>query len=83
MSVRTRNVDFEPTGVARSKTVPAKATPEKMSVSEGSLPKGDIALKVHALPYATTAGVGACRNDYAWPPLLNITTTRPGDTAYQ
>ncbi|MCX6539563.1 MAG: VWA domain-containing protein [Acidobacteria bacterium] len=57
VTVRSRSGYFEPTeAAAATKTAPAKAKPEEVSALEGLLPKSDIALRVHAVPFAKDGG---------------------------
>jgi VWFA-related protein len=57
VTVRSRSGYFEPTrDAATTKTAPAKAKPEEVSALEGLLPKSDIALRVHAVPFAKDGG---------------------------
>jgi VWFA-related protein len=53
VTVRSRSGYYEPSGAAaETKPAPAKAKPGEESAIEGIVPKADIALRVHAMPFA-------------------------------
>jgi len=56
VSVRSRKGHFDSAGDADSKAAPRKPILEEVAVIQGLLPKGDIALKVHAVPFAKIGG---------------------------
>jgi len=58
VTVRSRSGYFEPTRdeATTKKREPVKEAPAEVSALEGILPKGDIALAVHAIPFANAGG---------------------------